>query len=433
MSKQYFSSRLTAILTMLGVAIGLGNVWRFPYMMGSYGGSAFLIVYLAITVLLAIPALMAEMALGRMSGQGTVDALRRGFGKRVGGFFGYLLLIVVTVSGSYYAVIVGNVLFTTWFSLSSGFEAGTTTSYHDQLSNGPIQYLFTVGVIVASLYVISKGLTKGIEYVSKIVMPLFFVVLIYMIIHALRLPDAISKYREFLRPDWSALGPAEIFAAIGQAFFSVGLGGTFVVVYAGFFKEKESIPSIALFTGLGDASASLLFSLFLVPSMLVFGLDMTSGPTLIFQTFPQLFSSMPGGRVVGTVFLLAIFIVAFLSLVAAYQVPLTSVQHARSDWSKNRIIPVIGVLQCLLALPSSLYPSIIASLDLIFGSGMQILGSVLCIIGLTWGIERAKAIEEIFHRADVNVWLPVIFSWIKWVIPLVLIAVLAGYVADVLG
>ena len=433
MKDQFFSSRLASVLTFLGVAIGLGNVWRFPYMMGRYGGSAFLAVYLIFTILFAFPALMAEMSLGRMSGKGTVNALRLGFGSRIGPFLGYLLLVVVTVAGSYYAVVVANVVFTTGYSVVSGFSTNSTLQYNSLLGNGWLQYGITLFLIVSSLFLIDKGLVAGIERVSKIFMPFFFLALMYMIAHALSMPQAIARCMEFLRPDMSVLGLKEIFAALGQAFFSVGLGGTFVVVYAGFLRKDENIASVAFFTGLGDAGASLLISLFLIPSILVFGLDMNSGPGLIFQTFPRLFEVMPGGRFVGSLFLLSVAIVAFLSLVAAYQVPFTSIQFERPKIAPRKILVCIGLLQAVLALPSSLFPGIIGQLDLIFGSGMQVLGSAFCILGLTWGINKSTVFLQLFGSAELTGIRRFTFVWIKWLIPLALFAALAGYVYDVIS
>ena len=431
MERPRFTSRFASILTLLGVAIGLGNVWRFPYMMGKYGGSAFLAVYLMLTILFAFPALMAEMTLGQMSGRGTVDALRLSFGKKVGAGLGYMLLGVVTIAGSYYAVVVGNVVYTTLFSIFMGFSPETRSSYHNFLSNGWIQYSITLLLIALSLYIIHKGLIAGIEWISKKVMPAFFLALIYMIVHALTMPNAVKKCLEFLQPDFGALGFKEIFAALGQAFFSVGLGGTFVVVYAGFLKKEEDIPKVALFTGLGDASASLLFSLFLVPSVLVLGLDMSSGPGLIFDTIPRLFEVMPGGRFVGSLFLFSVAIVAFLSLVAAYQVPFTSLQNERANASSVKILLSIGILQAILALPSALFPDIIGSLDLVFGSGMQVLGSALCILGLTWGLDRIRVQKQMFNSDHETFSIKVLYIWIKWIIPLSLLAVLVGYVLEV--
>ncbi len=429
--QQLFTSRMASILTFLGVAIGLGNVWRFPYMMGRYGGSAFLIVYLIFTLCFAFPALVAEMTLGRRSGKGTVDALRMTFGKVAGGALGYMLLMVITVAGAYYAVVVANVVYTTAFSVFVGFHGGDNPDYVRLLSNGWFQYGITVALILMSIYVIHRGLINGIERLSKTVMPLFFVALIYMIVRAWMMPGALEMGKQFLRPDWSAMHAPEIFAALGQAFFSVGLGGTFVVVYAGFLPKHENIPRVALATGFGDASASLLFSLFLVPSVLALGIPMDSGPSLIFHTFPKLFYEMPGGRFVGSLFLLSIAIVAFLSLVAAYQVPFTSLGHEHPKLSRKRLLLIIGLAQVMLALPCALYPDIIGTLDLIFGSGMQVLGSALCILGLTWSLKKSDMLDDILQSGKPGLIHQFLYTWMQWIIPLALLAVLVNYIIDI--
>ncbi|MEQ8364417.1 MAG: sodium-dependent transporter [Cyclobacteriaceae bacterium] len=429
-NKPQYTSGFTTILTMVGVAVGLGNVWRFPYMMGSYGGSAFLAIYLLFTLLFAFPALMAEMALGRMSGKGTLDAFRTVFGKGAGSATGYLLLTVITIAGSYYAVVVANVFFTTGYSVIHGFNTNGNQHFQSFLSKSLLQYSITIVMIISSLYIIHKGLVKGIEWLSKIIMPFFVLSLLYMIYHALTLPGALDKFIIFLKPDIAALNSTQVFAALGQAFFSVGLGGTFVLVYAGFMNEKESIPKMALLTGLGDVGASLLVSLFLVPSILVFGLDMASGPGLIFNTFPQLFGTMPGGRWIGSLFLIALSLVAFLSLIAAYQVPFVSVRNEKPLLNQKRILIAIGSIQALLALPSAFFPELIGILDLIFGSGMQVLGSVLCILGLTWSLKKATVLHSLFSSQGKNKINSFIYFWIKWVIPIALLAVLLGYIYD---
>ncbi len=428
--KSQYSSTFTTLLTLIGVAVGLGNVWRFPYMMGSYGGSAFLAVYLLFTILFAFPALMAEMALGRMSGKGTIDALRLAFGKPVGTLTGYLLLGVVTIAGSYYAVVVANVIYSASFSALLGFNKGTIENYNSGLGNGGLQYAITLLLITGSLFVIHKGLVKGIEWTSKIIMPFFVVALIYMIVHALTLPQAWEKLLSFLSPQMDKLHATEIFAALGQAFFSVGLGGTFVVVYSSYIKEEHSIPKMALFTGLGDVGASLLVSLFLVPCILVFQLDMASGPGLIFNTFPQLFATMPGGRFVGTLFLFALSLVAFLSLIAAYQVTYFTISNERPELNTSKLLIIIGIVQAILALPSSLFPNMIGILDLIFGSGMQVFGSMLCVIGLLWGIGKQAFFKNLFNNENYSGLQQLTYIWIRWVIPIALLLVLMGYIYD---
>jgi len=415
---------------MLGVAIGLGNVWRFPYMMGRYGGSAFLIVYIALTLVFALPALIAEMSLGRMSRSGTIGALKSGFGERGGNIAGYFFTCVVTIAGSYYAVVVANVFFTAGFSLLPGFSATTNVMYNTWLSNPWLQYLLTLALIVAAMLLIRQGLVAGIERVSKRFMPLFFLALLYMIFHALTLPGAKDKFIEFLRPDFSLMGARELFAALGQAFFSVGLGGTFIVTYSAYLNQEERIPRIALFTALGDAGASLLFSLFLIPSILVFNLDMTQGPKLIFHTFPELFAAMPGGSIVGPLFLFPLATVAFLSLVAAYQVPYTALINEWPRMRPPRLLILIGGVQAVLAIPSALSSQLIGYLDLIFGSGMQVLGSAVCVICLTWGVSRNKALGEMYNGATPSLRHRMLFAWLRWVVPLALMGGLASYIVE---
>jgi NSS family neurotransmitter:Na+ symporter len=157
---------------------------------------------------------------------------------------------------------------------------------------------------------------------------------------------------------------------------------------------------------------------------------MTSGPGLIFNTFPELFSTMPGGRFVGTLFLFALALVAFLSLVAAYQVPFVSIKNEKPELNPKRILLIIGIVQALLALPSSISPNLIGTLDLIFGSGMQVFGSVLCIIGLTWTLKKMKVVNGMFLPATNDRIKSTAFFWIKWVIPIALLVVLLGYIIE---
>ena len=402
-------------------------------MMGKYGGSAFLAVYLVFTVLFAIPALMAEIAIGRESGGGTLTAFKNAFGSRWGNAVGFLLLATVLIAGSYYAVVVGNVFFTMAFSMFLGFQTENMAQYKSQLGNGWLQYGVTLAIVSAALFVVHKGLKKGIERASKIVVPFFLVALLYLIYHALSLPGAISHLGDFLKPNFSVLTAEHIFAALGQSFFSVGLGGTFMLVYGSYLREKEDIPKIAIATCLGNASASLLASLFLVPAILVYGLDIASGPGLIFATLPKLFGEMAFGRFLGSLFLLALSSVAFLSLVAAFEVFVSSVdQEVFSKVKRKNIIFSVAALMVIFTLPSSLYPSLIGTLDMVFGSGMQIFGSVLAVLGITWGLGRRTMIAQIFDEKTPAIIVKLTFIWLKWVVPIVLLSVLVGYIYSVL-
>ena len=411
---------------MIGVSVGLGNVWRFPYMMGKYGGSAFLIMYLIFTVLFAIPALMAEWALGRETRKGPIGAFSAAFGSGLGKPIGYLLILTVLVADSYYLVVIANVIFTTYFSLAHGFTEINMGLFQTQLGNGVLQYVIALATLVACLVVIYRGLNKGIESVSKIFVPFFGVVIIYLVINAFLLEGAPEKFAAFLTPDFSVIKAEQVFAALGQTFFSLGLGGTFLVIYGSYMQREQNLPRAAIATAFGDVGAAVLASLFIVPTVLVFGLDMSQGPTLIFSTLPELFNVMPAGRLLGSAFLLSLCMVAFLSAVAALEVAVGGLTDILKT-SRTKIILALGVVELILMLPSALYPNLIGILDLVFGSGMQVFGSALAVLGVAWGLGKIKTLNQIFGNAKENL-SNIYFVWIRWVVPASLLFILISYI-----
>jgi NSS family neurotransmitter:Na+ symporter len=412
---------------MVGVSVGLGNVWRFPYMMGKFGGSAFLFIYLLFTICFAIPALSAELALGRESRKGPIGAFSHAFGSRLGMIIGYLLMIVVIVADSYYLVVIANVFTAMWFSVGNGFSMETIPAFNDLLGNGWLQYLTSAGLLVVSLWIIHLGLQKGIEKVSRVIIPFFLVVVLILIGYVTTIEGAYENMVRFIQPDLSVIDSSVVFAALGQAFFSLGLGGTFLLMYGSYLDDRQSIIRSSITTALGDCSASVLASLFLIPVILVYGLDMTSGPSLIFNTLPRLFSDMPWGRIVGSLFLLALVLVAFLSNIAALEVLASGIQDdERVKISKTGAIYIIGAVELGLISISAFDPGMIGHLDLIFGSGMQTLGSVITVIGLTWGLGKAITSRQIFGKE--SKWSKFYFFWLKWIIPAVLLLILVLYV-----
>lgn len=412
---------------MIGVAVGLGNVWRFPYMMGSYGGSAFLFVYVAFAGLFAVPALMGEWALGRATRHGPLGAFSAALGPR-GKWIGVVLLVTITISTSYYTVVVGNVVYTAAFGAVRGFTSATAADYQNGLSNGVIQTAVSWTTLAAALLVIHLGLRRGIERVSEAFVPFFGIVVCYLIVASLRLPGAMGYLLEFLKPDFRSLDGTSIFAAMGQAFFSLSLGGTFYLIYGSYLRDEEPIPSSAVLTALGDVGAALLAALFIVPATLVFGLDLSTGPQLIFVTLPELFANIPGGRVLAPTFLLALTLVAFLSAIAALQV-LFGAAVDSAGWSSKKAVVVIGMVEAVLIVPSAVHPDIIGVLDLVFGSGMQVIGSGLALVALAWGLGRTATMQQVF-RPTTGPWPGRYHTWIKWVVPVALALTLAGYIRD---
>jgi len=424
--RELFSSRLTTVLTMVGVAVGLGNVWRFPYMMGSYGGSAFLFVYLGCVLLFALPALMGEWALGRATRRGPLGAFTAALGTK-GRAIGIVLLLTVLIANSYYLVVVSNVAYTAAFSILHGFHnSSAIAAYQRGLDSGPLQATIGVAIIATAMVVLYLGLHRGIERISKLFVPFFGIVVLYLIVSSLSLPGAAVALRTFLRPDFSALTSTNVFAAMGQAFFSLSLGGTFYLIYGSYLRTDEPIRSSAAFTAMGDVGAALLAALFIVPATLALGLDLETGPRLIFVSLPELFSRIPLGRFSGTVFLIALGMMAYLSSIAAFQV-LVGAGVDGFRWSIKRTLLVLGPLEAALMIPTALRPEFIGPLDLIFGSGMQVVGSGLALIALAWGLGKAATIAQVFgedHGAQARIFV----AWIRRVVPAVLLGVLTLYV-----
>ncbi|MEM7704440.1 MAG: sodium-dependent transporter [Pseudomonadota bacterium] len=429
--KARFSSFLTTVMTLLGVALGLGNVWRFPYMMGTNGGSAFLLVFIVLMVVIAVPAMMCELALARSKRGATITVLTESFGP-FGRFLGYVLVASVFVAGSYYTLVVANVFYSAWFSMIYGFSDGNLGEFAASLASEGQQYLVAVAVLWAALFVIWRGLKGGIERVSDTFVPFFFLVAVYLGYVALTLPGAREAVAEFMRPDFSQIGIRELSAALGQCFFSLGLGATFAMVYGKFISENQKVGSLALIAAAGDTSASVLAAVFIVPTIMVFGLPLDSGPTLLFDTVPTLLAQMDNGRWVGSLLLLALSLVAFLSVVAVFQVVTVSLGEQRigARLGRARLLILIGLAETALIAWPAWRPEIIGPLDLIIGSWFMVTGGMLAVIAITWSYTRSDALAEIFSGGQAGRRHHMLFLWMRYLIPIALFSIVAGSIYD---
>jgi len=426
-----FTSFITTVLTLLGVAVGLGNVWRFPYMMGTYGGSAFLLVFIVLMIVIAVPALMCELALARAHRGATITVLHKSFGP-LGRLLGYILVIGVLLSGSYYTLVVGNVFYSAWYVVVHGFSPDNLASYSQGIGNSGLQFTVGIAVLWAAIFVIWRGLKGGIERVSETFVPFFFLVAIYLVYVALNLPGAGAAMREFLRPDFAQIGITELFAALGQCFFSVGLGASFALVYGKFISTDTNLGSVAILSASGDTLASLLATLFIVPTVIVFGMELNGGPTLLFETLPTLLTQMPAGRVFGGFLLVALSLVSFLSAVAVFQVVTVSLEEEPiGQWlGKPKLLLLIGLTETAVMIYPGWHPEIIGILDLVIGSGFMVTGGLLAVLAITWSYGKSNALQQIFTNDNPGLVDRLIFIWMRYVIPIALAGIL---IATIIG
>jgi NSS family neurotransmitter:Na+ symporter len=421
-------------MTMIGVAVGLGAVWRFPYMVGRFGGSAFVLFYMFIVLFIGIPALMCEWTLGRHTKRGTLGAFDRG--RLPGGkIVGALLFSIVFFATGYYSNALGWVGF---FALSEvvkaigiPFHASAILPPQEgfNLTSFLLQITMTFSVISACGYVLIKGLRRGIERISKWIVPLLFTILIILIFRSVTLEGADQGIDWFIgRFATSELTPSVMAAALGMAFFSMSLGGTFMVIYGSYLHSQANIPKNALLTGIGASFAGILAGFAIFPAVFAFALEPSSGPDLIFSTLPQTFSMMPLGWLFGFLFFMGLFGAAFLSDVAAFEVLVGGItDNTRSERKKATWI-VCGIV-FMLAIPPMINFKVFIPWDLAFGSGMQALGSLLAVVTAVWFIRRSSALKELSEGMTGP--FPVfLYWWMRIAVPIAILFVGVNWILE---
>jgi neurotransmitter:Na+ symporter, NSS family len=396
-------------------------------MVGKFGGAAFVLFCTFVSIVIGVPALMAEFALGRYSRRGPVGAFQRGglpFGKQIGWFF----FFVVTAATGYYSAVIGWVLYYTVGQIAMvahvPFDAAAILppDHGFVLKSFLLQMLCTAIVILACAVVLIKGVRKGIERVSIIVLPAMTVVTILVMIRALTLPGAAEGVRwyllEFRFRDLTANVMA---AAIGHAIFALSLGGTFMVVYGSYLRDDETLARPAWWTVIGDTGSSLIAGLAVIPAVFAFKLEPASGPGLIFNTLPRVFAAMPAGWLFGSLFFISLFGAGYLSDIGAVEVLVAGLTD-NTRVSRTRAVWLMSAACFVLAIPPSVNNAIFVPWDLTFGSGMQTLGSLLAVLTVGWCLHRAAALKELFGAGEqpVPMW---VYNWIRFGIPLIILGV----------
>ncbi len=426
MNLDRFRTSFGSRMALIGVAVGLANVWRFPYMAGQYGGGAFVLAYLVFVIALGAPALIGEWSLGRLTRSGPAGAFRKvrmPGGKAVGA----LLFLTVFMATSYYTVVVSQVFF---YALRGGIVPDPEAFHAEHFSGITLLNVgATVFVFLAMGVVIALGVSKGIERISRIAMPLVGVMLLMVVLRSVTLPGAGEGIRYLLQPDFDRVTSGTFLAALGQAFFSLSLGGTFFLVYGSYLPGRVSLRALAGTTIAGDTLAAILGGLAVLPAAFALGAQPDSGPPLLFFTLPEVFGRMPLGAWAAPLFFAALFLAAFLSAVAALEV----VVNVGMEWTgatRRAVVAAAILVQIPLALPSMASPAYLEWSDLIWGSTLQPIGSALTLLALGFCVSRKRALREA-NRGDPKArlgdrWL----FWIRYVAPISIFFVLLWGWAD---
>lgn len=361
--KVQFGSRIGLIAATVGSAVGLGNVWRFPAEAQANGGAAFLVIYILCVAVLGIPVMLAEFSLGRGTGKDAVGAFRQLAPGKKWWLTGALAVLASYLILSFYMVVAGWTLEYFWQSLTGGLYtpvAGCETaddplqfSFHnhmkDYITGSWRPLIVTYVMILLNFVILMKGVQKGIEKMSNIMMPVLFLLLVGFACVAMTFPKAFEGLAYFLHPDFSKITPAVMINALGQSFFSLSLGMGILITYSSYFPRKTNLLSTSVTVAGLDLLVALLMGFIIFPAVMSFGLDSESleGTTLVFVTLPEVFAQLPGTRFWSALFFLLLMVAALTSTISLAEVAIAFMQK---HFSLSRIkaclwviLPLIGI------------------------------------------------------------------------------------------
>ena len=379
-----FSGKWGFVLAAVGSAVGMANVWGFPAKMGANGGGAFLVAYLIFVALFSSVGLAAEYSIGRRSRTGTLGSYREAWATRgekmgrVGGAIGWLPLAGSMCIALGYAVIVAYVLKALFDSVTGNLMQVDTGAWFGAFSSADYSVVpFHVIVVVGTLLTLLLG-AKSIEKSNKVMMPVFFIIFVILAIRVAFLPGAAEGYKFMFTADWSALKDPMVWVwAMGQAFFSLSVTGSGMIVYGAYLDEKESVVPLAVRTAVFDTIAALIAALVMIPACFAYGLDVGAGPSLLFVTLPRILQDIPLGQVFAVILYVAMIFAGVSSLQNMFEAVGESLQHRFPKLSRTAVL----IILCVVCLGIGLHMEPIAK----WGPWMDIVSIYIIPIGATLG------------------------------------------------
>lgn len=439
-----FSSKIGFVLAAAGSAVGLGNIWRFPYLAAKYGGGTFLLVYLILAVTFGFTLMTAEIAIGRKTGLSAIEAFKK-LDKRFG-FLGILASAVPILIFPYYSVIGGWVIkyFVTF--VTGGVEAASGDTYFSDFIASPAEPIFWfILFILLTAAVVLCGVQKGIENVSKFMMPVLVILTIIIAGYGLTINGAMEGVVYYLKPNLEDFSAKTILAAMGQMFYSMSLAMGIMVTYGSYMKKENPLESSVRQIEIFDTAIAFLAGLMVIPAVFAFSgkENLNAGPGLMFMTLPKVFNSMPMGGVIGTIFFILVFFAALTSSISLMET-IVSIIRDKTGWKRKPTCIIVTIAAILMGIPSSLGfgiwsniaplgMSILDAFDFISNSVlMPIVAFFTCIlIGFIVG---PKVVADEVKVTDGTFKSEKLFTvMIKWIAPIFLIIILASSIATAMG
>lgn len=440
-TRAQFATKLGVIAATVGSAVGLGNIWRFPYEAGTHGGGAFLLLYVAFVILLGIPVMCAEFALGRAGGSNAAGTFRKLGSPRGWPGVGFLGIFTSFLILGFYTVVAGWTMEYILASVTGEIGSGNTAAMHARFdaftSSDWRPLMWTIAFIIINFLIISRGVQKGIEKISNILMPLLFVILIAFCINSLFLPKAAEGIDFLFHPDFTKIDGNTVLAAMGQAFFSLSIGMGVLMTYASYFSQDTALIKTAGITAVLDTAVAVLAGIIIFPAVFSFNEAPEAGPRLVFEVLPSIFSHMPGGAVWATLFFLLLFVASLTSTISLTEVVIAYlVEELDMSRGKATVLNAAGVIVMASLASLSFGPlrdfticglTFFNLLDFLSSNIFMPLGGMLICIYAGWVLRRKVLASQLSSGEKHPAWLvhAVIFL-LRYVAPPAIFAIFAG-------
>ncbi|MBP5217894.1 MAG: sodium-dependent transporter [Bacteroidales bacterium] len=419
-NREHFGSRSAVIMAMAGSAIGLGNIWRFPYMTGEYGGAAFILIYIACTLVLSLPIFLSEAVIGRRTHSNAIGAMKQlapGSGWRV---LGYLSVVTPMIIVSYYSIVGGWSI--EYFLRSFSLDFGEFSP------SGWTALAFNTIFLALSCGIVALGVKSGIEKFSKMSIPVLFVLIIIILVYSVNMPGAEAGIDYLVKPDLSKVTGKTFAFAMGQSFYSLSLGMGIIITYSSYVHKEENVIA----TGLGTAVADLMFAILagfaIMPAVFSVGIKPSAGPGLIFQTLPFVFTEMGAGVkwisvAVSAVFFLTVIVAAMTSSVSTIEVGVAYLVEEKKIERKKACL-LVFILTWLLGLACALSIKAFGMVDAFASNFLLTIGALLVVLFVGWKMKRKDVRDEITNGGTRNTGaFPVIYFLIRFIAPLAVLVI----------
>lgn len=438
-----FSGRFAILVALIGSAVGLGNLWRFPYLVGTNGGAAFIIIYLFFVFVLCMPIVFSEFLMGRRTQSNSFGAYKKLAPGTKWNWVGLVAVISASCVLAFYSVVGGwtidYLVKALTFQFTTANQSALTTMFQDSVSSVWQPIIYLIVFLGITCFVVIKGVKGGIEKFSKIMMPVLFVMVVIIAINSLLLPGSKAGVEFLFKPDFSKVTSETLLNALGQAFFSLSIGCGTIMTYASYVSKSENIPLTSSLTAVFDTLFAMIAGLAIMPAVFAYGISPSEGPGLVFITLPHIFAQMPGGSIIAILFFLILFIAAITSSISLLEVP---VAYFKEEFNMSRTKSVLICTGFLfgLGLLSSLSQGVLSDFK-IFGLNFFDLfdfmsanvfmtgGGLLLVIFVGWKLKKSDFMDEMSNGGTLKIkkwFLESVYFIVRYVAPIVIITIMVA-------